>query len=82
LSRQPDGHDDLLPGGASEFLFGNLHGDRQHLGEAGAMIDFPASQAFIPTDPDNIDYQEYCRFLEEGGVPTPYTPPPEVKQNG
>ena len=32
-------------------------------------------QSFIPTDPDNIDYQAYLRFLEEGGVPTPYTPP-------
>ena len=37
-------------------------------------------QAFIPTDPANIDYQEYCRFLENGGVPTPYTPPPVAKQ--
>ena len=37
-------------------------------------------QSFIPTDPDNVDYQEYCRFLEAGGVPTPYTPPPAAKQ--
>ena len=36
--------------------------------------------AFIPADPDNVDYQEYCRFLEEGGVPTPYTPPPAAKE--
>ena len=37
-------------------------------------------QAFIPTDPDNIDYQEFCRWVEAGGEPTPYTPPPEVKE--
>ena len=36
-------------------------------------------QAFIPTDPDNIDYQIYLQFLEDGGVPTPYTPPPASK---
>ena len=38
--------------------------------------------AFIPTDPDNIDYQEFCRWVEAGGEPTPYTPPPEAKRNG
>ena len=37
-------------------------------------------QSFIPTDPDNVDYQEYLQFLEDGGEPTPYTPPPEAKQ--
>ena len=36
--------------------------------------------AFVPTDPDNIDYQVYLQFLEDGGVPTPYTPPPEAKE--
>ena len=35
--------------------------------------------AFIPTDPDNMDYQDFLRWKEAGGVPTPYTPPPEVK---
>jgi hypothetical protein len=38
--------------------------------------------AFIPFDPDNIDYQEYLAWLDEGNEPTPYTPPastlPEV----
>ena len=36
-------------------------------------------QAHIPTDPDNIDYQIYLQFLEDGGVPTPYTPPSASK---
>ena len=31
--------------------------------------------AFIPTDPDNIDYQDYLAWLDEGNEPTPYTPP-------
>lgn len=31
--------------------------------------------AFIPTDPDNIDYQAYLTWLDEGNQPTPYTPP-------
>ena len=35
--------------------------------------------AFIPTDPDNIDYQEYVAWLDEGQEPTAYTPP-EIKQ--
>lgn len=30
--------------------------------------------AFIPTDPDNVDYQEYLAWLDEGNEPTPYTP--------
>ena len=39
-----------------------------------------SDQAFIPTDPDNVDYQIYLQFLEDGGVPTPYTPPPVAKE--
>ena len=39
-----------------------------------------SDQAFIPTDPDNTDYQIYLQFLEDGGVPTPYTPPPAAKE--
>ena len=31
--------------------------------------------AFIPTDPDNRDYQEYLAWLDDGNQPTPYTPP-------
>jgi hypothetical protein len=36
-------------------------------------------QSFIPTDPDNVDYQEFLRWQEDGGVPTPYTPPSQEK---
>jgi len=32
-------------------------------------------QAHIPTDPDNIDYQDYLAWLAEGNEPTPATPP-------
>ena len=38
-----------------------------------------ADQAFIPADPDNIDYQVYLKFLEDGGKAKPYTPPPASK---
>jgi hypothetical protein len=34
-----------------------------------------ADGAFIPTDPGNIDYQEFLAWLAEGNEPTPYTPP-------
>ena len=36
--------------------------------------------AFIPTDPDNVDYQEYLAWLDEGNEPTPYTPPETPSQ--
>ena len=36
-------------------------------------------QAFIPTDPDNVDYQEYLAWLDDGNQPTPYTPPVATK---
>ena len=36
--------------------------------------------AFIPTDPDNIDYQKYMEWLAEGNAPTPYTPPPAAEE--
>ena len=35
--------------------------------------------ASIPTDPDNVDYQAYLAWREEGNEPTPYTPPPAAK---
>ena len=38
--------------------------------------------SFIPTDPDNIDYQEYLSWLDEGNEPTPYTPPAKAKTGG
>ena len=31
--------------------------------------------AFVPNDPDNIDWQAYQQWLDEGNQPTPYTPP-------
>lgn len=42
-------------------------------------------QAFIPADPDNMDYVAYLAWLDEGNAPTPYTPPPaapEAKHRG
>jgi hypothetical protein len=36
--------------------------------------------ACIPTDPDNVDYQAYLAWLDEGNAPTPYTPPPVAKE--
>jgi hypothetical protein len=30
-----------------------------------------ADNASIPFDPDNTDYQQYLKFLEEGGQPLP-----------
>ena len=35
--------------------------------------------AFIPTDPDNIDYAEYLAWLDEGNEPNAYVPPPAAK---
>lgn len=35
--------------------------------------------AFIPTDPDNVDYQKYLAWLDKGNEPTPYKPPPAAK---
>jgi len=26
---------------------------------------------YIPFDPDNVDYQQYLKFLAEGGTPLP-----------
>jgi hypothetical protein len=36
-----------------------------------------ADGASIPADPANRDWQEYQKWLEAGGVPDPYVPPPE-----
>ena len=30
-----------------------------------------SDQAFIPTDPDNTDYQDYLAWLDEGNEPNP-----------
>lgn len=34
-----------------------------------------ADKAYIPDDPANRDYQEYLKWVEDGGVPDPYVPP-------
>lgn len=38
--------------------------------------------AFIPADPDNLDYQAYLAWLDEGNEPTPYEPPDQVTPHG
>ena len=38
-------------------------------------------QAFIPADPDNIDYQAFLKWLDKGNQPTPYTPPPAARNS-
>jgi hypothetical protein len=50
------------------------------LTEWSHIIVRDADQAHIPTDPDNTDYQEYLKWLDEGNQPTPYTPPPASKE--
>ena len=35
--------------------------------------------AFVPTDPDNVDYAEYLAWVAEGNTPSPYVPPPATK---
>jgi hypothetical protein len=30
-----------------------------------------ADTAYIPTDPDNTDYQQYLKWVEEGNTPLP-----------
>ena len=37
-------------------------------------------QAFIPADPDNVDYQEYLAWLAKGNAPTPYKPPSAAEE--
>ena len=35
--------------------------------------------AAIPADPDNVDYQIYLAWCEEGNTAKAYTPPPAAK---
>lgn len=37
-----------------------------------------ADNAWIPNDPDNRDRAEYEAWLDAGGVPDPYIPPPPL----
>ena len=39
-----------------------------------------SDQAFIPTDPDNVDYQMYLAWCEEGNTAKAYEPPSTVKE--
>ena len=39
-----------------------------------------ATARSFPPDPDNVDYQDYLAWLEEGNEPTPYTPPAAAKE--
>ena len=36
--------------------------------------------AFVPTDPDNVDYQDYLAWVEEGNTAKAYTPPAAAKE--
>jgi hypothetical protein len=45
---------------------------RLHIGEGGKIISSPLSDGnymWIPTDPNNSDYQEYLLWLAEGNEP-------------
>jgi len=35
------------------------------------MVQRLSDNAFIPFDPANTDYQEYLKWVAEGGVPEP-----------
>ena len=43
----------------------------QATGEIKRQVQRLADNAFIPFDPANTDYQEYLKFLAEGGQPLP-----------
>jgi hypothetical protein len=43
-------------------------------GELAAVIRRDEDGAFVPFDPDNIDYQEFLAWLAEGNEPAPYQP--------
>jgi hypothetical protein len=42
------------------------------------LIQRDEDGAFIPFDPDNVDYQEHLAWLDEGNEPNPAPPPPAV----
>lgn len=50
---------------------------RYQLTATDALVIRNSDQAWIPNDPANRDWQEYQDWLEDGGVPDPYVPPPE-----
>lgn len=47
---------------------------------AGSSIVRDADGATIPADTANSDYRDYLAWRGTGGVPTPYTPPPVLRQ--
>jgi hypothetical protein len=42
-----------------------------YLGQPAQCIKRLSDNTIIPFDPANTDYQEYLKFLEEGGQPLP-----------
>lgn len=40
-------------------------------GNARSMVIRVADHTHIPFDPDNTDYQQYLKWLEEGNTPLP-----------
>lgn len=42
---------------------------------ASSAVIRDADNAYIPADPENVDYQEYLAWVADGNTPTPYTPP-------
>lgn len=38
-------------------------------GESVSRLNDDGSTTYIPADPNNTDYQEYLRWLEEGNTP-------------
>ena len=47
---------------------------KQYIGANGNIANAiirTSDGACIPFDPDNTDYQQYLKFLEEGGQPLP-----------
>lgn len=42
-----------------------------------ASVIRTADGASIPNDPANRDWQDYQKWLDAGGVPDPYVPPPD-----
>ena len=44
---------------------------KEPLSQKVGCIQRLSDNAFIPFDPQNSDYAEYLKWLEEGGVPEP-----------
>ena len=44
---------------------------KNHNGELVECVQRLSDNACIPFDPDNTDYQEYLKWLEEGNEPEP-----------